>query len=97
MPRANVSHAERGAHERERAIAAALCSLLVIFSVGCGSTTLRTGAGPEACAALDSLFRASGFEKPLEIQGKATIDADQNQIRGKIHVDADSPERITFE
>lgn len=97
MPRENVSTAKESAHGRCRAIAATLCSLLVIYSLGCGSTARHTGVEPETCTVLDSLYRESGFEKPLAIQGKATIDADQNQIRGKIRVDADSPRRITFE
>jgi hypothetical protein len=80
-----------------RPIAMTLCAVLTALSLGCGSRTVRKGVEPAACAVLDSLYRTSGFEKPLIIQGKATIDANQHRIRGKIRVDADSPRRIIFE
>ncbi|UCH84570.1 MAG: hypothetical protein JSW50_02425 [Candidatus Latescibacterota bacterium] len=71
--------------------------LCVLITAGCGSTSVRTGADPTVCAVFDSLYEGSGFAPRLTIQGKATIDANQNRIRGKIQVDVDSPRHIVFE
>lgn len=104
MPRSNASIAEN--HSRRRtfvAVPVASCALLVMLgilivaSMGCASKAVRGVVDPAACAVFDSLYQASGFESPLAIGGKATIDANQNRIRGKIHVDVESPDQIVFE
>jgi hypothetical protein len=75
---------------------ATFCILLVL-STGCGSKAVRGVVDPAACAVFDSLYLASGFESPMSVSGKATIDANQNRIRGKIHVDVEPPHQIVFE
>jgi hypothetical protein len=72
--------------------------LLWLFcSVGCGSKAIRNANEPSACVFLDSLYGGSGFEEPLSLNGKATIDAKQKRVRGKIGIEARSPDEFVFE
>ncbi len=41
---------------------------------------MTTGGAP--CAAFDSLYAHSGFEKAVTLKGKAVVDADQFRVRG---------------
>lgn len=71
-------------HVRPLALVFALC---VASTSGCavGVGTHAPGAG--LCAQLDSVYAHSGFERALTVTGKATIDANQYQIRGIIRAE----------
>ena len=66
-----------------------LCLVSVAFGpvfVGCASRVAIDRSS--ACAMLDSLYSTSGFEAPIRMAGKATIDANQQRIRGKFTLHA---------
>ncbi|UCG50975.1 MAG: hypothetical protein JSW58_12340 [Candidatus Latescibacterota bacterium] len=98
MPHENGSGSRNRHRWIERTLVAMLClSLWVLSSLGCGSKAIRLGTERTVCSVLDSLYRTSGFEKPLTLHGKATIDAKQRRVRGKIRVDARPPDQFVFE
>jgi hypothetical protein len=78
---------------RMRAVAAAS---VVVVVCGCAGG-LQQAASPAVCAGLDSLYEHSGFESPLTITGKATIDANQYRIRGIIRAEMKPSGDIFFE
>ena len=65
---------------------------------GCGAPAVREAAlEADPCALFDSLFDSSGFENRIVIEGKATVDANDYHMRGKIRFDAASPGEVVFE
>ncbi len=71
-----------------------LCACVGAFA-GCGVRGVERGAS--ACTVLDSLYEESGFEQPVVLEGKATVDANQYRIRGQVRLDSRSPGEIVFE
>ncbi len=65
------------------------------LAAGCGVKT--TNDAPDRCALLDSLFGSSGFGTPVVVEGKATVDANDYHMRGKIRLDARAPGDVVFE
>lgn len=66
--------------------------------IGCGGPVVeKRRAGQDKCALLDSLFDSSGFEAPVLVEGKATVDANDYHMRGKIRLDAGAPGEVVFE
>jgi hypothetical protein len=49
------------------------------------------------CAVLDSFYDNSGFTASLSLSGKATVDANQYRLRGKINVDRDPSGDVLIE
>ena len=61
-----------------------------IFFLSVNGCALVGRGGPQGeppCALLDSMYQHSGFEIPLLVNGKATFDAEQHRVRGKILLD----------
>ncbi len=52
---------------------------------------------PATCTSLDSLFQHSGFEVPITLHAKVTVDADQYRIRGKSRIETKPTGDISFD
>lgn len=77
-------------------LAAVVCVIATV--AGCGAPAVTTmGAAPGDCVVLDSLFNSSGFETPVLVEGKATVDANDYHMGGKIRLDARAPGEVVFE
>ena len=61
--------------------------LALIIAVTSGCATSGGTPTPSICAQFDSFYAHSGFEAPLTITGKATVNANQYQIRGIIRAE----------
>lgn len=90
------------ANRRFRAAARMVMFVLIAgafgSAAGCGAPAVKTtGDVPDKCALLDSLFGSSGFETPVVVEGKATVDANDYHMRGKIRLDAKAPGDVVFE
>lgn len=75
-------------HDRLSTSPVRICGAAVLLSltIGCASGGWMEGR-PATCATFDSLFQYSGFEVPLTLQGKLTVDAAQYRIRGKTRIE----------
>ncbi len=82
---------------------AGICVLVVTVcvagaSTGCGGPAVESKSeASDKCVLLDSLFDSSGFERPVLVEGKATVDANDYHMRGKIRLDASAPGEVVFE
>jgi hypothetical protein len=70
--------------------------LVAAFAGGCG-TFHSVGQGPRLCAVMDSLYEDCGFGDSLMFVGKATVDANQYQVRGVVRLETDSAGNVYFE
>jgi hypothetical protein len=71
---------------------------LVVALVAGGCASGRVGRGDaSSCRTLDSLYASCGFERPVSIDGKVTVDAEQYRVRGKIGLDVRAPGEIVLE
>ena len=93
MRRASCSATRHAASGRPPAV---LLLIIFIVTAGCASTGgVRTRQ--QTCAVFDSLYSYTGFEQPVTMSGRATIDADQKRVRGKMTLSVQPAGDVTFE
>lgn len=65
----------------------ALSLVAILSSPACRQRVAGSGlAGPEACAALDSLWASGGPTRPLSMSGHARLDVEQFRFRGRFRL-----------
>lgn len=75
------------ATRRRRSVWPVVVGFLLMFTGGCASTNLRGNNNEDTCAFFDSLYQHSGFDSPVTLSGKATVDANQYRVRGVINLE----------
>ncbi|MCZ6765349.1 MAG: hypothetical protein O7D32_00315 [bacterium] len=77
-----------------------IVSIILVLSVGPGlggCSGLRGARRTIRCESLDSLLAGAGFERGLRLMGRATIDANEQRLQGKIILQATPDGDVTFE
>lgn len=77
-----------------------IVSIILVLSVGpglSGCSGLRGARRSIHCESLDSLLADAGFERGVRLVGRATIDANEQRVQGKIILEATPEGDVTFE